>query len=460
MSREELNKMQPRNHSEKISLMTTAPVERLVCQLALPSILNLLITAFYNMADTYFVSSLGTSAVASVGIAFPLMAVIHSIGLLFGQGSGNYIAWMLGEHNVDKALRMAATGFFTAVLLTAAVSGVCLLNTAALSVILGATPTIAPYAREYTGIILIGAPMMAGSVALNAQLRFQGSPTYAVLGMISGAVLNLFLDPLFIFVFNMGIQGAAIATILGQIISCAILLYGCSRKGNIGIRLKYFSPGMFNYREIFKGGIPPFLRQMTGFLSTLVVNRFAGDFGDAAIAAVSIVNRIFMFASSAMIGFGQGFQPVCGINYGAKQYARVKRAFWFCVKTSTAGLLIIAALLIIFAPRIIPLFRRDDPEVIRIGILTLRFHSLSLPLTAWIVISGFFTQNTGNPFPSSLINTARQGLFLIPAVMIFTGLFGFFGIPLSLPFSDAAAFFFTIPLAAKVLKKMNSQDNK
>jgi putative MATE family efflux protein len=446
--------MAAQNYHEKISRMTMAPVEKLVCQLAIPSILNLLITAFYNMADTYFVSSLGTSAVAAVGIAFPLMMALHSIGLLFGQGSGNYIAWMLGKHDMDQALRMAATGFFTTLFLTAAVSGLCLFDTTSLAVILGATPTIAPYARDYTQIILIGAPMMAGSVALNAQLRFQGSPIYAVLGMTSGAILNLFLDPLFIFVFDLGVGGAALATILGQIISCGILLYGCSRKGNIGIRFKYFSPGMPNYREIFKGGIPPFLRQMFGFLSTLVLNHFAGNYGDAAIAAVSIVNRIFMFAGSAMIGFGQGFQPVCGINYGAKQYARVKRAFWFCVKTSTAGLLIIAAALIIFAPRIIPLFRGDDAEVIRIGILTLRFHSLSLPLTAWIVISGFFTQNTGNPLPSSLINAARQGLFLIPSVMIFTHLFGLLGISLCLPVADLIAFLFTIPLTAGVLKKM------
>jgi putative MATE family efflux protein len=319
---------------------------------------------------------------------------------------------------------------------------------------LGATYTIAPYVGEYIQIILIGAPMMAGSVALNAQLRFQGSPVYAVLGMTSGAVLNLFLDPLFIFGFGMGIRGAALATILGQITGCAILLYGCSLKENIRINFKYFSPTLFKYREIFKGGFPPFLRQIVGFLSTLALNLFAGNYGDAAIAAVSIVNRIFMFAGSAMIGFGQGFQPVCGINYGAKQYVRVKQAFWFCIKISTAGLLVIAAFLIVFAPRILPLFHREDAEVIRLGILTLRFHSLSLPLTAWIVISGFFTQNTGNPLQSSLINAARQGLFLIPSVMIFTHLFGFFGIAISLPISDVMAFFFAIPLTVTILKKM------
>jgi putative MATE family efflux protein len=445
--------MPPRKQHEKISWMTTAPVERLVCRLAVPSILNLLVTAFYNIADTYFVSSLGTSAVAAVGITLPLMALTHAIGLLFGQGSGNYIAWMLGERDMDKARRMAAAGFFTTLLLAAAAAGLCLLHIPSAAAMLGATPTIEPHFRDYARIILAGAPMMAGSAALNAQLRFQGSPVYAVLGMTSGAVLNLFLDPLFIFVFGMGLQGAALATIIGQSAGCAILLYGSSLRGNTGIHPKYFSPSLFYYREILKGGIPAFLRQVFGFLSTLVLNHFAGNYGDAAIAAVSIVNRIFMFAGSAMIGFGQGFQPVCGINYGARQYGRVKRAFWFCVKSSTAGLLVIAAFLIILAPRIIPLFR-DDAEVIRIGILTLRFHSLSLPLTAWIVISGFFTQNTGNPLQSSLINAARQGLFLIPAVAVFTYFFGFFGIPLSLPFSDLAAFFFTIPLTAKVLKKM------
>jgi putative MATE family efflux protein len=439
---------------DKTTLMTTVPVERLISRLAIPSILNMMVSALYNMADTYFVSHLGTSAVAAVGITFPLQAVIQAIGFLFGQGSGNYIAWMLGARNKENALKMAAIGFFSSILLVFILAILGFLNVVTLAGMLGATDTILPYAREYIGIILIGAPLMAGSLTLNAQLRFQGSPFYAVMGVISGAILNVFLDPLFIFVIGLGIRGAAWATIISQGISCGILLYACSRKDNVSINIKYFSPTMANIKEIFRGGIPACLRQLLTSVGTVITNYFAGTYGDAAIAAISIGNRIFMFASSAMIGFGQGFQPVCGFNYGAKLYDRVKRAFWFCVRVSIIFLIVVAVTLAIFAPQIISRFRKDDAEVLRIGILSLRLHCISLPFTAWIVLAGFFTQNTNSPLQASLIATARQGIFLIPSLFILTSFLGLLGVQLSPLVSDMAAFLFSIPLTIGVLRKL------
>jgi putative MATE family efflux protein len=355
---------------------------------------------------------------------------------------------------------MAAIGFFSSVLALSILAVLAFLNIVTLAGMLGATDTILPYAREYIGIILIGAPLMAGSLTLNAQLRFQGSPVYAVIGVISGAVLNIFLDPLFIFVFGLGIRGAALATIISQGISCAILLYVCSFKDNVSIKVQYFLPTMTNFREIFRGGIPACLRQILTSIGTLITNYFAGTYGDAAIAAISIGSRIFMFASSAMIGFGQGFQPVCGFNYGAKRYDRVEKAFWFCIRISTIFLIIVAAILAVFAPEIISRFRKDDTEVLRIGIVSLRLHCISLPLTAWIVLAGFFTQNTNSPLQASLIATARQGIFLIPSLFILTSFWGLLGVQLSPLVSDTAAFLFSIPLTIGVLRKLKSYYGK
>jgi putative MATE family efflux protein len=446
--------------NEKFILMTQAPVERLVCGLAVPSILIMLISALYNLADTYFVGSLGTSAVAAVGVVFPLMAVIQAMGFFFGHGSGNYISRQLGAQNTEAAARMATTGFISALIAGAVFGAAGLCFQDGLSRALGSTGTILPYAREYMRFILTGAPWMAGSLVLNNQLRFQGSAVYGMVGMISGAVLNIALDPLFIFVLDMGVTGASLATCISQFVGCAVLLIGCSRKDNLTIKVKNFAPSLSIYREMVRGGLPSLFRQGLASVAAIVTNHFAGLYGDAAIAAISITHRVVMFAGSALIGFGQGFQPVCGFNYGAKLYGRVKKAFWFCVKSSFIVLIVIAAAAFIFAPQVIALFRRDDPEVIRIGALSLRLQCLSFPVTGWVVLCNMMLQTIGKPVEASLIAMSRQGLFLIPLLFILAPLQGLFGIQLCQPAADVAAFVFAIPVAGKVLGGMKGGTDK
>jgi putative MATE family efflux protein len=441
------------DQDERIRYMTTAPVEKLVISLGVPSVIIMMVSGIYNMADTYFVSSLGTSAVASVGVVFPLMAIIQALGFFFGQGSGNYISRELGAQHFDKASQMAVTGFLSALILAVALSITGNFFIEPLCRALGSTATILPYAKSYMRFILIGMPWMIGSLVLNNQLRFQGSSFYAMVGVISGAILNILLDPLFIFAFHLGVMGASLATAISQFVGCGILLSGCARKGNIHIHPKYFSPSQGCYREIVRGGFPSLLRQGLGSAAAVLINHLAGFYGDAAIAAISIVNRVTMFAAAAVMGLGQGFQPVCGFNYGAGRYDRVKKAFWFCVKLSTAMLVVAAALLAVFAPGIIALFRKDDPEVVAIGTRYLRLHSVSIPLFGFIITSNMLMQTTGKAFKASLLALARQGLFLIPFLIIFTPLFGLLGIQLSQPVSDIAAFFFTLFLMLKVLRK-------
>ncbi|MDR1869808.1 MAG: MATE family efflux transporter [Treponema sp.] len=447
--------------SEKFVKMTTAPVERLVLSLAGPSIAIMITTALYNMADTYFVSSLGTSQVAAVGIAFPLMAVIQALGFFFGQGTGNYMARALGAQDTDGASRMAVTGLISGFVVMAVIASMGLTALGTLVEGLGATQTIKPFAKEFIFFILLASPWMVAATVLNQQLRFQGSAAIAMTGMLSGAVLNIFLDPLFIFVFKLGVKGAAIATMISQIVSFTILFfYGTTRKGNIQIKFKNFSPSVSRYVEMFRGGIPALLRQGLMSVASLLINHFARPYGDAAIAAISISNRLSMFATSVVLGFGQGFQPVCGFNYGAKLYSRVKKAFWFCVRFCTGALFLISIAMAIFAPEIITLFRKDDLDVIAIGAFGLRLQCMSLPFAAGIIMVNMMTQTMGKALEASIVALSRQGLFLIPSLFILGPLLGLDGIQLARPVSEIAGLVVVIPILSRVLKILSAPDEK
>jgi putative MATE family efflux protein len=351
---------------------------------------------------------------------------------------------------------MAATGFVSSFFFMALIAAIGLFALDPLIDGLGATETIKPHARDYIIYILIASPWMVAATVLNQQLRFQGSASIAMVGMLSGAILNIFLDPLFIFVFRMGVKGAAIATMLSQIVSFFLLLcYGCTRKGNIPIRFAHFSPSVKIFAEMFRGGVPALLRQGLSSVAVIVINLFARAYGDAAIAAISIVNRLCMFAFSVVLGFGQGFQPVCGFNYGAKLYGRVKRAFTFCVRFCFTGLLLIAVIMAVFAPRIIALFRKDDLDVIAIGALGLRLNCISLPFMAIVVMCNMMTQTMGKALEASIVAFSRQGLFLIPCIFLLTPFLGLLGIQLATPIADIAGLIVVIPIIIKVMRQLS-----
>jgi putative MATE family efflux protein len=445
--------------NEKFIKMTTYSVEKNVLDLAGPSILIMLISAIYNMTDTFFVSSLGTSHVGAVGIAFPLMAIIQALGFFFGQGSGNYISRALGARKTEDASRMAVTGLVSGFIAMATVAVTGLVFLGHLSDWLGATSTIKPHAKEYIFYILLASPWIVSANVLNQQLRFQGSAAIAMFGMLSGAILNIFLDPIFIFVFGWGVKGAAIATLISQIISFCILFFYCStRKDNIPIKFKHFSPSVKRYSEMFKGGVPALIRQSLMSIVSIIINHFAKPYGDAAIAAISISNRIAMFAMSVVLGFGQGFQPVCGFNYGAKLYGRVKKAFWFCVKFSCGILLVISITMAIFAPQIIALFRKDDLDVIAIGAIGLRFQCISLPFAAGLVMVNMMTQTMGRALDASIVALSRQGIFLFPSLLVLAPLLGLNGIQLARPVSELASLVVVIPIMIKTLKSLSVPD--
>ena len=441
---------------QKFHVMTTAPAGPLICKLAIPCMISMLVTAFYNMADTFFVGILkSNSATGAVGVVFSLMAIIQAIGFFFGHGSGNFISRELGQHHAEEASNMAATGFFFALTAGAVLCILGQIFLEPLAYLLGSTETILPYAKEYMGIILFGAPWMTASLVLNNQLRFQGSAIYGMLGITSGAILNIALDPILIFGFDMGVAGAALATIISQFVSFCLLLFGCSKGGNLRIHFSHVQLKWEYFLMIAKGGLPSLARQSLASIATISLNQAAGPYGDAAIAAMSIVQRITMFGASAMIGFGQGFQPFCGFNYGAKLYDRVKQGFWFCVRSSTGILCLIAAAGFIFAPDLIAVFR-DDPQVIAIGTTALRFQCVTFCFHGWIVMSGMMTQTIGLTGPATFLAIARQGLFFIPLVWLLSTFFGILGIQMTQAVADLLTLLCSIPIQIRVLKAMSA----
>ncbi len=439
-------------HEIKYRQMTEPPVGKLICKLAVPCIISMLVTSFYNMADTYFVGMLkSNAATGAVGVVFSMMAIIQAVGFFFGQGSGNYISRELGKKNYQEASNMAATGFFSALttgLLICIVGQVFLED---LAYLLGSTPTILPYTEEYLRVILLGAPWMTASLVLNNQLRFQGSASYAMVGIVSGAILNIALDPLLIFTFHMGVAGAGWATIISQFVSFCLLLLGCSKGSNIKIHPKNIRFQWLYFKMILRGGLPSLARQSLASVATICLNHAAQPYGDAVIAAMSVVQRVSMLGASAMLGFGQGFQPVCGFNYGAGLYSRVKKGFWFCVKVSAVFLVAVSVLGYLFASKLISLFR-DDPDVILCGTNALRFQCITFWVQSWVIMSNMMMQSMGKTVPATFLSVARQGIFFIPLILVLPRICGVTGIQITQSICDGLTFLCAIPIQLHVLR--------
>lgn len=446
---------QEQNQDLKFIRMTTQPPEKLIFKLAIPTIISMLITTIYNLADTFFVGQLNqTSATGAVSIAFSLMNIIQATGFFFGHGSGNYISRELGKKNIENAKIMASVGFFSAFIMGTLISVLVFIVMDHFVLFLGATPTIMPFAKEYIFYILIGAPFMCSSLVLNNELRFQGNALFSMIGLTIGGVLNIILDPIFIFTFNMGVKGAAIATITSQFISFLLLLIGVQKSDSLNISFKNFKPSLNIYKNILIGGTPSLTRQGLAAISSICFNTVAGGYGDAAVAAIGIVNRIMHFASSALIGFGQGFQPVCGFNYGAKLYKRVEKSFYFCVKYAAIFLTIMSAILFILSPNLISLFQKNDHEVIRIGTAALKCQLITFPLMSWVIMSNMMTQTIGKVYKATLLAMSRQGLMFIPSILILNCLFSLNGLIVSQATADFLSFILALPLQISELKSL------
>lgn len=445
------------NRQDKFVKMTTEPVRRLVFEFAVPSIVCMLVSAFYNLADSYFVGKTDTQSTAALGIVFSYMALVQACSFFFGHGSGNFISRALGAQLAEQAETMASTGFFSAIILTSvfAIAGFAFMEP--VLYLFGSTTTILPCAKDYFKYILIGTPFISGVFVLTNQMRLQGNAALSMIGIMTGAVLNIAIDPILIFGMDMGVAGAGLATALSQFISFVIMLKMTGMRGGIAIKLHNFKPTAERYGEIFAGGSPSLIRQGLMAVVSICLNNYASRYGDSAVAAFSIVNRVIMFATSVMLGFGQGFQPVCGFNYGAKLYDRIRDAFRFSVCTGTIYCGIVSIVGIVFAPEIVQIFRADDPEVIQLGAMVLRFHCYSYTLNGFIILTNMYLQNIRKTVSAILVATARQGLFFLPLLIIGAKYWGLTGIIVAQPISDNLSFLMALPLCLSALKEHTSK---
>jgi putative MATE family efflux protein len=439
--------------------MVTAPIPGLILSLAVPTIISMTVTALYNMADTFFVSQLGTSASGAVGIVFSLMAMIQAVGFTLGMGSGSIISRLLGRQEREAASQIASSAFFAAIgfglLLT--IFGLGFLD--GLMHLLGTTDTILPYARDYARYILLGAPIMCGSFVMNNHLRAQGKAALSMVGLSLGGVLNIALDPLFIFTFGLGISGAAIATLISQCISFSILLsFFLMGKSVTVLHLKKVSRSFEDYADIIHNGLPSLCRQGLASAATVALNISAAAYGDPAVAAMSIVSRIFLFILSVMLGIGQGFQPVAGYNYGAGQYARVRQAYWFTVRIGMIVMTTLAAAGFFFAPDIISLFRRGDAEVIAIGVAALRWQCIALPLQPVMMGTNMVLQSVGKANSATFLACNRQGVFFLPLILLLPKFLGLAGIEMSQALADAASFAACLPYLYFFFRELHDKE--
>lgn len=449
--------------NEKYEMMTQTPVRRLILKMSVPTIISMLVTSIYNLADSFFVGHLSTEAVAGVGVAFAYMAFINACGFFFGHGSGNYISRALGARRVEKAGRMAATGFFSPIIIGSIAGMFGLIFLSPLSRALGATETIVPFSNDYLRYILIATPFMMSSLTLNNQLRLQGNARFGMIGIASGAILNIILDPIFIFVLKMGVSGASLATAVSQLFGWCLLLEGTSRDGNVHIRFKNFTPTFEYYKQIVKGGLPSLMRQALSVVATICLNRMAvryATLGEEAsvVAAFSIVNRIMWVCFSIALGIGQGFQPVCGFNYGARLYGRVKQSYLFCIKLGFICLTLMGVAGFLFAPEIIALFRSEDPDLIRVGSHAMRWQCVAFPLMGLCTMTNMLFQNIGYTWQATLLSMCRQGICFLPAVFIAPMFWGLTGLEAAQAIADLLSFIIALPFAIHIVKELTAKE--
>ena len=413
----------------------------------------MLVTSFYNVADTYFVGRLSTQSTAAVGIAFSVMALIQAVGFFFGHGSGNYISRRLGAKDERSATRMAATGFCISVACGAVIAAVGLAFLEPLCLALGSTPTILPHAEQYLGIVLIGAPFMTGSLVINNQLRFQGNTDAAMIGIVSGALLNVVLDPLLIFVIGLGLRGAALATLISQATGCIALYIMMRRRAVVKILLSSFRPTLSHLKEIVFGGTPSLARQGLASIAAIVLNHAAGIYGDAAIAGMAIVTRVSFFVYAVIVGLGQGFQPLCGFCYGAGLYQRVREGYFYCVRTGTIFITIVAAVCFVFATPIVHAFR-DDAAVVAVGAAALRWQVAAYPFISAVVVTNMLLQTIRKPLRANLVASSRNGIFFLPLILLLPYFFGLTGVEMCQAVADVLSFALAVPLAWSAFRDM------
>lgn len=416
------------NNQTQYDRMTGTPIPKLLLALSVPSIISMMVTTIYNIVDTAFVGTLGTSQSGAVGIVFGFMSILQAIAFMFGQGSGSILARKLGAKDTRAASAIASSGFFGVIVAAFLLVAICFWKLDSIVYLLGSTTTIAPYAKTYIGYILVATPFIMAGFTMNNILRYEGMAFFGMLGMMTGAVLNILGDYITIFILDMGIKGAGLSTAVAQIFSfCVLLAPFLMGKTQSRISIRYVSRDVMDYLDVMTTGVPSLLRQALGSISTILLNSLAGAYGDAAIAGMSIASRLLFFMISVSLGVGQGFQPISSFSYGAKKYDRLREAFSFTLKVSVAIMVVLSAALYMASPFCVQLLR-DDPEVIVVGVRALRLQCIVAFLLPFGMLTEMLMQSTGKKLMASFMSSLRNGILLIPVLIILAKLRGLYGI--------------------------------
>lgn len=453
---------------EQYNKMVNTPVWKLVTKLAIPTVISMLITAIYNTADTFFVSQLGTEASAAVGIVFPIQMIIQAVGFTLGMGSGSLLSIRLGQKKNEEASIISSTAFFTAIAIGLVVAVLCSTFAGGILHLVGASNAVLPYAKSYARFIFFGAPFMCASFVMNNDLRSEGKAFFSMIALTTGGIINLIVDPFFIFGqmnlfggaiklhgLGFGITGAALATMLSQTISfCFLLSFYLRKKTICQLHPKFYSKDIKVLGKIVSTGLPSMARQGLASVSAIILNTTVAVYGDSAVAAMTISTKIIMFIASIMIGIGQGFSPVSGYNYGAKQYGRVKKAYAFMAISGIIIMAILGSICFYFAPQILKAFR-DDANVIAVGTVALRWQVAFLPLHPIVVGTNMLMQSTRHVKQALFLSMNRQGVYFIPAIIILSTCFGLFGIEISQAVADVLSMLTSIPYLIWFFRKLD-----
>ena len=443
--------------------LTETPVPRLVMSLAVPTIISMSISAIYNIVDSWFVGHISTVATAGVGVAFAYQSLIQATGFFFGHGSGNYMSRALGARDTEGAGKMAATGFISSFLLGLVFMALGLCFMTPLSRLLGATPDVVPYSNAYLKWILIATPFLVSQMTLNNQLRLQGNAMLAMIGIAAGAVLNIFFDWLLIDHLDMGVQGASLATLISQFISWCLLFWATTFEGNVHIYLRNYAPSADRLREIGAGGLPSLMRQSLSSISAICMNWAAASYAlegqeASTIAAFTVVARVMQTAMAVILGVGQGFQPVCGFNWGAKRYSRVRESYLFTIGMCVVILLVTSSLGWIFAPNIIAFFRDEDPQLLSIGTTVLRWQCVAFPLVGLTTPTNMLLQNIRRTGRATLLAMSRHGFAFYPTLFILPAIWGLEGLEATMATADVLTFALALPFAISIIRELSARE--
>ena len=448
------------SQEQRRNMLLNEPISRIIPKMAIPTIVAFLINSIYSLADTYFVSSLGTNATAAVSVNASLDQLIMMCGSMLAVGANSYIARLLGRGEDKKASQVLSTAFFTAMGIGTVLMVFGSIFMTPMVRLLGATSTCEQYSIDYATYVLYAAPFMAANFVMNQCLRSEGSATLSMVGMGFGGILNCVLDPIFIFGFDMGVAGASLATAISKWVSFVILIFPyVTRRSLLRLSIRNYTPSRDIFSEIIAVGSSSMFRSGLAVVSAIMLNDLAGNISDSVLAAVGVCNKVMMFPFSIILGFGSGFQPVAGFNWGAKRYDRVRESYRFCSKVAIFGSVIMGLVVGIFADTFVVLFAGMDEEMRRIGVLCMVTQCIALPVHGWVAVVNMFCAGLGKAKYALALSTARQGSCFIPILYPLAWIFGAYGIASVQALADILTLVLAVPII-RSMKKLITEAEK